>query len=66
MTTKTEQDKPVSFPSLTEGELTQFVAQFVDDWTKTYNQGFNHALELVLLAKELGLTDEEIIKRYKK
>jgi hypothetical protein len=34
--------------------------------SKQYNQGYNHAIEIVLLAKSLGLSDDEIIKRYKK
>lgn len=46
---------------ITESELTPNPENLSD-----YNQGLNHGLELALAAKELGLSNQEIIKRYKK
>lgn len=48
---------------ITEDEMTQEIKESFDLF---YKQGFNHALSIVLEAKELGLSNEEIIKRYKK
>ena len=64
MKTKMKQDKPVSFPSLSEKEMTP--VSIAGTLYECYNQGYNHAIEIVLMAKGLGLSDEEIIKRYKK
>jgi hypothetical protein len=59
----TEQDEPKE-NRITEQEM--MPEPVSDIFDNCYNQGYNHAIEIVLLAKSLGLSDEEIIKRYKK
>lgn len=52
-----ESINPLDQGRITEQEMTPL---------SEYDQGYNHGIELALEAKRIGLSDEEIIKRYRK
>lgn len=61
---KTELSK--SFDPRDRGPITEEERTPNPENLSDYNQGFNHGLEMALAAKAVGLSNEEIIKRYKK